>query len=94
MQLNAGFGRSFAITNPLVPFLKHKCLGALIKPVIDISYICASPSEITSRWAEGVKCRALKVKEIKQMIYAFDETSRLLKEEGVDGVEVHDVHEG
>ena len=94
VQLTAGFGRSFAITNPLVPFLKNKFLGALIKPVIDISYICASPSEITSRWAEGVKCRALKSKEIKQIIYAYAETSRLLKEAGVDGVEVHAVHEG
>ena len=94
VQLTAGFGRSFAITNPLVPFLKNKFLGALIKPIIDISYICASPSEITSRWAEGVKCRALTNKEIKQMIFAFAETSRLLKEAGVDGVEVHAVHEG
>lgn len=94
VQLTAGFGRSFAITNPLVPFLKNKFLGALIKPVIDISYICASPSEITSRWAENVKCRALKSKEIKQIIYAYAETSRLLKEAGVDGVEVHAVHEG
>lgn len=94
VQLTAGFGRSFAITNPLVPFLKNKFLGALIKPVIDISYICASPSEITSRWAENVKCRALTSKEIKQIIYAYAETSRLLKEAGVDGVEVHAVHEG
>lgn len=94
VQLTAGFGRSFAITNPLVPFLKNKFLGALIKPVIDVSYICASPSEITSRWAENVKCRALKSKEIKQIIFAYAETSRLLKEAGVDGVEVHAVHEG
>jgi len=94
IQLTAGFGRSFAITNPLVPFLKNKFLGSLIKPVIDISYITASPSEITSRWADGVKCRAIKVKEIQQIIHAYAETARLCKEAGVDGVEVHAVHEG
>ncbi|MBQ7579550.1 MAG: FAD-dependent oxidoreductase [Clostridia bacterium] len=94
VQLTAGFGRSFAITDMLVPFLKHKALGALIKPVLDISYICASPSEIESRWAEGVKCRALSVKEIEEMIYAFGQTAKLCKEAGVDGVEVHAVHEG
>ena len=83
VQLTAGFGRSFAITNPLVPFLRHRALGALLKPVIDISYICASPSELPSRWAEDVKCRALTQKEIKKMIFAFAETARLCKEAGI-----------
>ncbi len=94
VQLTAGFGRSFAITNPLVPFLKHKWLGALLKPVIDISYICASPSELPSRWAEGVNCRAMSVKEIDKIIEAYAKTAKLCKEAGVDGVEVHAVHEG
>ena len=94
VQLTAGFGRSFAITDPLVPFLKHKWLGALMKPVMDISYLCASPSELPSRWAEDVMCRAVTKKEIEKMVYAFAETARLCKEAGVDGVEVHAVHEG
>ena len=94
VQLTAGFGRSFAITNPLVPFLKHKWLGALMKPIIDISYICASPSELPSRWAEGVNCRAMSVKEIDKIIEAYAKTAKLCKEAGVDGVEVHAVHEG
>lgn len=94
VQLTAGFGRSFAITDALVPFVKHKFIGKLISPVMDLSYACASPSKLPSRWAEGVMCRALTLKEIKKIIYAFAETSRLLKEAGVDGVEVHAVHEG
>ena len=94
VQLTAGFGRSFAITTPLVPFLKHKWLGALIKPIIDISYICASPSELPSRWAEGVNCRAMSVKEIDKIIEAYAKTAKLCKDAGVDGVEVHAVHEG
>ena len=94
VQLTAGFGRSFAITNPLVPFLKHPALGVLLKPFIDVSYICASPSKLPSRWAEDVKVRALRKKEIEHMVYAFAETARLCKEAGVDGVEVHAVHEG
>ena len=94
VQLTAGFGRSFAITSPLVPFLKHKLLGALIKPVIDVQYICASPSAITSRWAENVMCREITRKEIDKIVYAYAQTSKMLKEAGVDGVEVHAVHEG
>ena len=74
--------------------LKNKALGLLAKPFVDIQYICASPSELPSRWAEDVMCRALTKKEIQQMVYAFAETARLCKEAGVDGVEVHAVHEG
>ena len=94
VQLTAGFGRSFAITTPLKLLLKNKVIGAIAKPIIDASYMCASPSELPSRWAEDVTCRALTVKEIQKMIYAFAETARLCKEADVDGVEVHAVHEG
>ena len=61
---------------------------------MDASYICASPSELPSRWAEGVTCRALTKEEIAQMVKAFAKTALLCKEAGVDGVEVHAVHEG
>lgn len=94
IQLTAGFGRSFAITDSLMLLLNNKVLGTLAKPIMDAQYLCASPSELPSRWAEGFTCRALTVKEIKQMINAFAKTAKLCKEAGVDGVEVHAVHEG
>ncbi|MDY4788665.1 MAG: FAD-dependent oxidoreductase [Bacilli bacterium] len=94
VQLTAGFGRSFAITNSLVPLLKYKPLGVLASPIVNVSRICASPSVLPSRWAEDVKVRALKEKEIKKMIEAFAKTAKLCKDAGVDGVEVHAVHEG
>ena len=94
VQLTAGFGRSFALPDMLVPFAKNKVLGAILKPIVDVSYIAASPSELPSRWADGVTTRAITKKEIDEMVYAFGETSRLLKESGVDGVEIHAVHEG
>ena len=93
-QLTAGFGRSFSIPNALVPMLKHKALNALVKPIIDVQYLCASPSKLPSRWAEGVLTRALTKKEIQKMIEAFAKTAKMCKEAGVDGVEVHAVHEG
>lgn len=94
IQLTAGFGRSFAITNSLMLLLNNKVLGTIAKPIMDAQYLCASPSELPSRWAENFTCRALTVKEIKQMINAFAKTAQLCKEAGVDGVEVHAVHEG
>ncbi len=94
IQLTAGFGRSFSIPTSLVPMLKSKVLNAFVKPFINVSYICASPSKLPSRWAEGVLTRALTKKEILKMIDAFAKTAKMCKDAGVDGVEVHAVHEG
>lgn len=94
VQLTAGFGRSFTIPNSLAPMVKNKLMRKMLKPIIDIDRLCASPSELPSRWLEGFKCRQFTVKEIKKMIEAFAKTAKLLKEAGVDGVEVHAVHEG
>ena len=93
VQLTAGFGRSFAITDPLAK-LYNTPLRTLIKPVVDLSYLCASPSELPSRWADNVNCRALTKKEIDEIVEAFAKTAALCKEAGVDGVEIHAVHEG
>lgn len=94
VQLTAGFGRSFAITEALTVLLKNKAVGALAKPVVDASYLCASPSPLPSRWAEDIMCREITRKEIQQLVEAFAKTAALCKEAGVDGVEVHAVHEG
>lgn len=94
VQLTAGFGRSFAITEDLKILLKNKALGTIAKPIVDASYICASPSPLPSRWAEDVMCREITKKEIHELIDAFAKTAKLCKEAGVDGIEVHAVHEG
>ncbi|MEE0108609.1 MAG: FAD-dependent oxidoreductase [Merdibacter sp.] len=94
VQLTAGFGRSFAITEDLKILLKNKALGMIAKPIVDASYICASPSPLPSRWAEDVMCREITKEEIHELIDAFAKTAKLCKEAGVDGIEVHAVHEG
>ena len=94
VQLTAGFGRSFALSDMLALPIKNKFIGALMKPFVDPSYISASPSELPSRWTEDVTCRALTEKEIRKIIYAYAQTAKKCKEAGVDGVEVHAVHEG
>ena len=94
VQLTAGFGRSFAITDQLSILLRNKALGTLAKPIVDASFLCASPSELPSRWAEDVMCRPITKEEIHQLVEAFAKTAKLCKAAGVDGVEVHAVHEG
>ena len=94
IQLTAGFGRSFSVPNGMVPMLKSKVLNTLLKPIIDIQYLCASPSKLPARWVEGGLTRALTKKEIEKMIDAFAKTAKMCKDAGVDGVEIHAVHEG
>lgn len=94
VQLTAGFGRSFAITDHLSILLRNKALGTIAKPIVDASFICASPSPLPSRWAEDVMCRAITREEIQKLVDAFARTAKLCREAGVDGVEVHAVHEG
>jgi len=94
VQITAGMGRSWAIPTPLVMLHNMPVVRDLIKPIINIPYQSASPSELPSRWSDKVTCRAITVKEIDEIIDAFAKTAELCKWAGVDGVEVHAVHEG
>ena len=94
VQITAGMGRSWAIPTPLVMLHNMPVVRELISPIIDIRYQSASPSELPSRWSDKVTTRALKEKEIEDIIDAFAKTAELCKAAGVDGVEVHAVHEG
>ena len=94
VQLTAGMGRSWAITELVAPLHKNKFTRALIKPVIDTSHELASPSEQPSRWAHDIICPEMTKEQIKEIIEAFAKTAKLCRDAGVDGVEVHAVHEG
>ncbi len=94
VQITAGMGRSWAIPTPLVMLHNAPVVRDIIKPIINIPYQSASPSELPSRWSDKVTTRAMTVKEIEEIIDAFAKTAELCKWAGVDGVEVHAVHEG
>ena len=94
VQLTAGMGRSWAITELVAPLHKNKFTRALIKPVLDTSHELASPSPQKSRWAHDIECPEMTKEQIHEIIEAFAKTAKLCKEAGVDGVEVHAVHEG
>lgn len=94
VQLTAGMGRSWAITDHVAPLHKNPVLRAIAKPIIDTSYQLASPSPLPSRWADGIECPEMTVEQIEEIIEAFAKTAALCKKAGVDGVEVHAVHEG
>ena len=94
IQLAGGFGRSMAVTPWMVVLAKNDLLNKLASPIVDVQYACASASETPNRWAEELTSRPMTVKEIHEMVEAFGKTAKLLRDAGVDGVEIHAVHEG
>ena len=94
IQLTAGMGRSWAITELVGPLHKNKFTRAIMKPIIDTSHELASPSAQPARWAPDIICPEMTKEQIHEIIEAFAKTAKLCKDAGVDGVEVHAVHEG
>jgi len=94
IQLTAGFGRSLAINDIMVKALKHRFLGVVLKPFLNVDYLTASASATPNRWENTCTSRPLTIKEINDMIDAFAKTAKLCMDAGVDGVEIHAVHEG
>ena len=94
VQLTAGFGRSFTISPMMEMLYSNKALRAVSKPFMDLDKITAAPSPSPNRWSDKVPSREITADEINEMVDAFAKTAVLLKEAGVDGVEIHAVHEG
>lgn len=79
-QIGAGWGRSF----PMRAAMKDKKMDRLL----------VAPSPLPNRWLPEIKHRALTVDEIHEFVRAYALAAKCCKEAGVDGVEVHAVHEG
>jgi len=94
VQLTAGFGRSFTISHLMETLYTNKALRVVSKPFMDLDKITAAPSASPNRWSDKVPSREMTVEEIQEFITAFGKTAKLLKDAGVDGVEIHAVHEG
>ena len=94
IQLTAGFGRSFTISKMMEFLYTTPVIRTLSKPVMDLDRITASASPSPNRWSDKVPSREMTRDEIKEMVSSFAESSLLLRDAGVDGVEIHAVHEG
>ena len=94
VQLTAGFGRSFTVSEMMEKLYNNKVLRTLSKPVMDLDKITASASPSENRWSDKLPSREMTKEEIARFVESFALSARQLKEAGVDGVEVHAVHEG
>ena len=94
VQLTAGFGRSFTVSGMMETLYTNKVLRVLSKPVMDLDRITAYASPSPNRWSDKVPSREMTKEEIREFIIAFAKSAKMLMDAGVDGVEIHAVHEG
>ena len=94
VQLTAGFGRSFTVSSMMEMLYTNPALRVLSRPFMDLDKITASASPAENRWSDKVPSREMTKAEIQAIIDSFAKSAALLKAAGVDGVEVHAVHEG
>lgn len=94
-QLSAGAGRSMILPPVLKPFVGNKLLKKASSKMIMTKWWWSAPDpDMPNVWAPDVKMGYFSSEMISQFIYAFGQSAKLCKEAGVDGVEIHAVHEG
>ena len=94
IQITAGFGRSFAVSKLTESIYTNKVLRTLCKPFVDVDRLTMAPSNVPNRWSDKVPSRAMTKQEIEDIIEGFAIVAKKCQDAGVDGVEVHAVHEG
>ena len=94
VQLTAGFGRSFTISELMETLYTNTALRVLSKPFMDLDKITATASPSPHRWSDNAPPRVVTAAAVQEFVDAFAETAKLLQDAGVDGVEIHAVHEG
>lgn len=94
VQLTAGFGRSFTVSEMMEKLYNNKVLRVLSKPFMDLDKITATASPSPNRWSDKLPSREMTKEEIAKFVESFALSAKQLKDAGVDGVEVHAVHEG
>lgn len=95
LQISAGWGRSFVLGGPFRKVLDNKFVGTIMKPFLNMDPFMVAPDEgAPNVWLPEYKCRQLTREEIHEYVEAYAQTALLAKNAGIDGVEVHAVHEG
>ncbi len=94
VQLTAGFGRSFTVSSMMEMLYNTPVINVLSKPIMNLDKITASASPSPNRWSDKLPSREITKEEIQRFIKSLAQCSKQLKEAGVDGVEIHAVHEG
>lgn len=88
-QLTAGLGRNF-------PYLDmFRKAPKLFEAIMKLEDVMAAPDEgLPTVWATDIKTKQLTKEGIHEIIHALAETAYLCQQNGVDGIEIHALHEG
>lgn len=95
-QLGAGFmGRNFTMPAQALTIAGNPVLKKLTNPLLRLNENMVAPDAgLPMVWAPKYQTRAVTKQEIQNYIDAYAKSAKLCKDIGVDGVEVHAVHEG
>ena len=95
-QLGAGFaGRNYTLPAQMLGIAGKPLLKKLTNPMLHLNEMMVAPDDgLPMSWAPQFSTRALTKKEILDYIEGYAKSAKLCKDIGVDGVEVHAVHEG
>lgn len=95
-QIGAGFaGRNYTLVDKLIPVAENKTLKKVLNPVVHLNEMMVAPDDgLPMVFAPQCQTRAITKEEIRDYIEGYAKTAKLCKDAGVDGVEVHAVHEG
>ncbi len=88
-QISAGLGRNFPYIDTFEKAPKFFDVFFKVN-----KHIASASAGVPNVWAPHVKSEQLSIDEIQALIHAFAETAYLCKVNGVDGVEIHALHEG
>ncbi|MBR3257628.1 MAG: hypothetical protein IKF96_01410, partial [Eggerthellaceae bacterium] len=94
-QISAGSGRAMLLPPLLKPFVKKGFLKKASSRIIMSKWWWSAPDDDEPNvWDPDVKMDLFTSDMISRFVYAFGQTAKLCKDAGVDGVEIHAVHEG
>ena len=82
VQLTAGFGRSFTVSDSMEELYTNPLLRALSKPFLDLDKICATASPSPNRWSDKVPSREMTIGEIDRLVEAFATCAKMLRDAG------------
>lgn len=89
VQLAAGMGRNFP-----VPMVLYKARGVMNVFSGFDKTTASSDAGLPNRWIEDYKTKEMTVKDIKRVLKGFADAAYLCQQNGIDGVDVHALHEG
>ncbi|MCD8368856.1 MAG: FAD-dependent oxidoreductase, partial [Clostridiales bacterium] len=82
-QIGAGMGRVLSIKSGMIP-----------KDFNPVRAMRGPSENLPNVWAPEKKHREMSVEEIHEIIHAYGVLAKRLKDVGMDGVEIHAIHEG